>query len=53
MDVGPACRNCRKYVGSYEETVKLGRRAFEQDEAELPADVPEEFVRSILAARRT
>jgi anti-sigma factor RsiW len=47
------CANCRKYLTSYEETVKLGKRAFEDEDAALPADVPEELVRAILAARRS
>jgi len=47
------CTNCRKYLTSYEETVKLGKKAFEDDDAPLPADVPEELVRAILAARRS
>ena len=46
------CANCRKYLTSYEETVKLGKRAFDDDQAVLPADVPEQLVRAILAARR-
>ncbi len=45
------CANCRKYLTSYEETVKLGKRVFD-DDAALPADVPEEFVKAILATRR-
>ncbi len=47
------CANCRKYLTSYEETVKLGKRAFADEEAALPADVPEELVKAILAARRS
>ena len=46
------CPNCLKYLTGYQETVKLGKRAFEDDDAALPAAVPEELVRSILAARR-
>jgi anti-sigma factor RsiW len=46
------CPNCRKYLTSYEETVKLGKRAFDDEDATLPADVPEELVKAILAARR-
>jgi anti-sigma factor RsiW len=46
------CANCQKYLTSYEETVKLGKRAFAVDDAALPADVPEELVKAILAARR-
>lgn len=47
------CDNCRKYLTSYEETVKLGKRAFEDEDTALPADVPEELVEAILAARRS
>ena len=46
------CANCRKYLGSYEETVKLGKRAFDDEDAALPPDVPEDLVKAILAARR-
>jgi anti-sigma factor RsiW len=46
------CANCRKYLTSYEETVKLGRRAFDDDDAALPAEVPEDLVRAIIAAHR-
>jgi anti-sigma factor RsiW len=47
------CSNCRKYLTSYEETVNLGKRAFEDGDAALPPDVPEELVKAILAARRS
>jgi len=46
------CTNCRKYLTSFEETVKLGKRAFDDDAAAVPADVPEELVKAILEARR-
>jgi anti-sigma factor RsiW len=47
------CENCQKYLAGYEETVKLGKRAFEDGQAELPKDVPEDLIRAILAARRS
>jgi anti-sigma factor RsiW len=47
------CANCRRYLASYEETVKLEKRAFDDEDAAVPADVPEELVRAILAARRS
>ena len=47
------CANCRKYLTSYEETVKLGKRAFDDEDAAVPADVPEELVEAILASRRS
>ncbi|MGE5812893.1 MAG: anti-sigma factor family protein [Acidobacteriota bacterium] len=45
------CINCRRYLASYRETVKLGKRAFEDDDANVPSEVPDELVRAILAAR--
>jgi anti-sigma factor RsiW len=47
------CSNCRKYLTSYEETVKLGKGAFDDEAADLPADVPDALVKAILAARRS
>jgi len=46
------CVTCRKYLRSYEETVKLGKRAFDDEDSALPADVPEDLVQAILAAYR-
>ena len=45
------CTNCQKYLTSYEETVKLGKTAFDDEDAELPPDVPEDLVKAILALR--
>ena len=45
------CSNCRRYLASYQETVKLGKRAFEDEDANVPSQVPEELVKAILAAR--
>ena len=45
------CPNCGRYLRSYEETVKLGSHAFDDLDAMLPSDVPEELVTAILAAR--
>ncbi len=45
------CPNCRKYLTSYEQTISLGKRAFEDEDAPLPADVPEELVKAIASAR--
>jgi anti-sigma factor RsiW len=46
------CVNCQNYLRSYEESVNLGKRTFEQSDAQLPGEVPEDLVRAILAARR-
>jgi anti-sigma factor RsiW len=45
------CANCRKYLMSYEESVKLGKRAFDDENADVPTNVPEELITAILAAR--
>jgi anti-sigma factor RsiW len=45
------CVNCRRYLDGYVSTVKLGRRAFDDPDAGLPAEVPEQLVQAILAAR--
>ena len=46
------CSNCRKYLKGYEETIRLGKRAFDDDEALVPAEVPEDLVKAIIAASR-
>lgn len=47
-----ACKHCVDYLATYEKTVKLGKAAFERPECEVPAKVPEELVKAILAARK-
>jgi anti-sigma factor RsiW len=47
------CTNCEKYLTSYAETVKLGKRAFGDEAGALPAEVPDGLVKAILAARRS
>jgi anti-sigma factor RsiW len=45
------CPNCQAYLTSYEESVTLGKRAFEGGDR-LADEVPEDLVKAILAARR-
>ena len=45
------CPNCRRYLAGYEATVKLGQAAFDDGDAAIPADVPEDLVKAILDAR--
>lgn len=47
------CPHCPEYLRQYKAAVEAGRAAFADEMAELPADVPEDLVRAILAARRT
>jgi len=46
------CPNCQKYLAGYQETVKLGKHAFDGDDSRVPADVPEELVKAILDAQK-
>ncbi len=46
------CAPCMAYLASYEDTIKLGRAAFRDDDAPVPPEVPTELVRAILKARR-
>ncbi len=45
------CPNCVTYLRSYEDTVRLGRHAFEDDEGPLPDTVPEDLIEAVLSAR--
>lgn len=46
------CEDCVRYLGSYEATVRLERRAFEAPDSAVPDEVPEELVTAILAVRQ-
>ena len=46
------CVNCRAYLSNYQDTIELGRRAFDNEQADVPADVPTELVRAILESRK-
>ena len=44
------CVNCQKYQAGYKETIRLGKRAFADDDGPLPPHVPRDLVRAILSA---
>ena len=44
------CENCRNYLAHYEAATALGRRAFDDEQAD-PGNVPEDLIQAILAAR--
>ena len=46
------CPDCVAYLATYRQAIRLGKEVCAADDAALPADVPEELVRAILAARR-
>ena len=45
------CPDCVEDLRSYEETIRLGKGAFSHPDDPVPADVLDELVRAILAAR--
>ena len=47
------CVNCARYLESYRQSMTLGKRAFDDDDAALPGDVPEDLVQAILSTRRS
>jgi len=46
------CSNCEKYLAGYRETIRLGKQALADDGAP-PAEVPDDLIAAILAARRS
>ena len=47
----PTTLCCIEYLRSDEETIRLGKGAFSHPDDPVPADVPDELVQTILAAR--
>lgn len=45
------CPHCIHYLDSYSKTVGLEKTAFENLDEPVPADMPDELVSAILAAR--
>ncbi len=45
------CPDCVHYLASYRQTIALAREAFEDREDDIPADVPGDLIKAILAAR--
>jgi len=46
------CPDCVAYLTSYREAVRLGKEACAAGDDTIPAEVPEDLVRAVLAARR-
>ena len=45
------CPHCVKYLQSYRDTIHFGQAVFRDLEDTVPAEVPEDLVKAILAAR--
>jgi anti-sigma factor RsiW len=46
-----ACPSCVAYMKTYEASIRMGRSALSPSDDRVPADVPEELIQAILAAR--
>ena len=46
------CPNCVSYLALYSQTVKMGKRAYDDEQEAVPTDMPEELVKAIMEARR-
>ncbi len=46
------CRECRDYLAAYRSTMNVTRDALDTRTAETLADVPEDLVEAVLAARK-
>lgn len=47
------CKECRSYLSAYRRTVALGKAAFDDPDATVREDMPEDLVRAIVYARTT
>ncbi len=45
------CRECRDYLAAYRRTIEVAKRAFDEQNAPVPDDVPEDLIKAVLAAR--
>jgi len=45
------CPWCVAYLQTYQEAIRMGKIVFADEEKDIPADVPEELIEAILAAR--
>ena len=46
------CRECREYLAAYRRTIEVAGRAYQDETAPVPDEVPEDLVQAIVAARR-
>ncbi len=46
------CRDCTKFVRQYQQTIALGKQAFEEPNDPVPESVPEDLINAALAHRR-
>ena len=45
------CRHCVQYLQSYQATIRIGKKTLMESDDPVPAGVPEDLVKAILASR--
>jgi anti-sigma factor RsiW len=45
------CRHCVKYLHSYQDTIRIGKAVLTPSEEAVPAEVPDDLIKAILASR--
>ncbi len=45
------CQHCARYLNSYQKTIQIGKAVLTPTEDPVPAEVPEDLIKAILAAR--
>lgn len=47
------CKDCQRYLAAYERSIAMGKAAFEDPDASIPENVPEDLVQAILADKKS
>lgn len=47
------CPNCDEYLRQYRDSMRAGRLAFASPDDDLPAEVPDDLVKAVMAALRS
>ena len=45
------CRECRDYLAAYRRTIEVSKQALAEPDGPVSAEVPEDLVKAVLAAR--
>ena len=46
------CRHCSRFVREYQQTITLGKQAFDEPDDPVPESVPEDLINAAVAYRR-
>ena len=42
------CRDCKSYIAAYRKSMELGKKFFENPDAALPEDIPEDLISIVM-----